>query len=114
MAFGVSMTMNTIYSRMIFVQGEKGKTMFCEDFDKFNKVYIMKGGRRGNGAICFLTSRNAKLRAQLEVANAKIAELEKKLIKQQIRGFIGSSEDFKVKEMCYPQMYDEIKKKVWF
>lgn len=88
--------------------------MFCEDFYKFSEVYTMKGGRRGNGAICFLVSRNAKLRAQLEVANAKIAELEKKLIKQQIRGLIGSSEDFKVKEMFYPQMYDEIEKKVWF
>lgn len=92
--------------------------MFCEDFDKFfdkfNEVYTVMGGRRGNGAICFLTSRNAKLRAQLEVANAKIDELEKKLIKQQIRGFIGSSEDFKVKEMFYTQMYDEIEKKVWF
>lgn len=57
--------------------------MFCEDFDKFSEVYTVMGGRRGNGAICFLTSRNAKLRAQLEVANAKIAELERKLIKQQ-------------------------------
>jgi hypothetical protein len=57
--------------------------MFCEDFDKFNKVYTMKGGPRGQGTICFLVSRIAKLRAQLEVANAKIAELEKKLIKQQ-------------------------------
>ena len=99
---------------MITVPTEKGKTMFCEDFDKFSEVYTVRGGRRGNGAICFLTSRNAKIRAQLEVANAKIAELEKKLIKQQIRGFIGSSEDFKVKEMFYPQMYDEIEKKVWF
>ena len=58
--------------------------MFCEDFDKFSEVYTVRGGRRGNGAICFLTSRNAKLRAQLEVANAKIAELEKENIRLQI------------------------------
>lgn len=58
--------------------------MFCEDFDKFNKVYTMKGGRMGQGTICFLVSRNAKLRAQLEVANAKIAELEKENIRLQI------------------------------
>ena len=81
--------------------------MFCEDFDKFSEVYTVRGGRRGNGAICFLTSRNAKLRAQLEVANAKIAELEKKLIKQQIRDRIG---EWEVSEMIYPKMEDAIKK----
>lgn len=58
--------------------------MFCEDFDKFNEVYTVIGGRRGNGAICFLVSRNAKLRAQLEVANAKIEELKKENIRLQI------------------------------
>lgn len=66
------------------VQTEKGKTMFCEDFDKFSEVYTVMGGRRGNGAICFLTSRNARLRAQLEVANAKIEELKKENIRLQI------------------------------
>ena len=84
--------------------------MFCEDFDKFSEVYTVRGGRRGNGAICFLTSRNAKLRAQLEVANAKIAELERKLIKQQIRDRIG---EWEVNEMIYPKMEDVIEKKVW-
>lgn len=84
--------------------------MFCEDFDKFNKVYTMKGGRRGQGTICFLVSRIAKLRAQLEVANAKIAELEKKLIKQQIRDRIG---EWELNEMIYPKMKDVIEKKVW-
>ena len=39
----------------------------------------MVGGRRGQGAICFLVSRNAKFRAQLEVANAKIADLQEQL-----------------------------------
>lgn len=58
--------------------------MFCEDFDKFSEVYTVMGGRSGYGAICFLTSRNAKLRAQLEVANAKIEELEKENIRLQI------------------------------
>ncbi len=83
--------------------------MFCEDFDNFgmNPHYFMVGGRRGQGAICFLVSRNAKLRAQLEVANAKIAELEKKLIKQQIRDRIG---EWEVREMIYPKMEDAIKK----
>ena len=58
--------------------------MLCEDFNKFSEVYTVMGGRRGNGAICFLTSRNAKLRAQLEVANAKIEELKKENIRLQI------------------------------
>ena len=82
--------------------------MFCEDFDKFSEVYTVRGGRRGYGAACFLYSRNAKLRAQLEVANAKIAELEKKLIKQQIRDRIG---EWEVREMIYPKMEDAIKKR---
>ena len=64
---------------------EKGKTMFCEDFDKFSYVYTVMGGRRGNGAICFLTSRNAKLRAQLETARAKIKDLEQQLLNKDIR-----------------------------
>lgn len=60
--------------------------MFCEDFDNFDMgyQYVMKGGRRGNCAIGFLVSRIYKLRAQLDVANAKIAELEKENIRLQI------------------------------
>jgi hypothetical protein len=70
--------------QMISVPTEKGKTMFCEDFDKCSEVYVMRGGSRGNGAICFLYSRNAKLRAQLDVANAKIEEMKKENIRLQI------------------------------
>lgn len=58
--------------------------MFCEDFDKFSEVYTVMCGHRGNGAICFLISRNAKLRAQLEIANEKIEELKKENIRLQI------------------------------
>ena len=55
--------------------------MFCEDFNNFgmNPHYFMVGGRRGQGAICFLVSRNAKLRAQLENARVKIKDLEQQL-----------------------------------